>query len=60
LTNESNGTEQVSISASNPQNQNPEQIVLNVNPQDNQQIVLNLFGNSGSSTTQASSLNTTA
>jgi hypothetical protein len=64
LQGEANGNEQVSISASNPQNQNPEQIVLDVNPNTNQQIYLNLFGNSSSNSTsnstQASTLNTTA
>ena len=60
LTNEANGNEQVTISAVNPQNQTPEQIALNVNPNTNQQILLNLFGNSTSNSTQAGSLNTTA
>lgn len=60
LTNEGNGTEQVTISAANPQNQTPEQVILNVNPNLNQQIFLNLFGNSAGSSTQGSSLNTTA
>ena len=60
LTNESNGTEQVSISAANPANQTPEQITLDVNPNLNQQIVLNLFGSSAGSSAQSSSINTTA
>jgi len=60
LTGESNGNEQVSISAINPQNQTPEQIAFNVNPNTNQQIVLNLFGSSSSNSTQSSGLNTTA
>ncbi len=60
LTNEANGNELVSISAVNPQNQTPEQIALNVNPNSNQQIVLNLFGNSSNNSTQGSALNTTA
>ncbi len=60
LTNEANGNEQVTISAVNPQNQTPEQVALNVNPNSNQQIVLNLFGNSSSNSTQGSALNTTA
>ena len=60
LTNEATGNEQVTISAANPQNQTPEQITLDVNPNTNQQIILNLFGNSSSNSTQASNLNTTA
>ncbi len=60
LTGESNGNEQVSISAINPQNQTSEQIAFNVNPNTNQQIVLNLFGSSSSNSTQSSGLNTTA
>jgi hypothetical protein len=52
LTSGSNGTEQVAISAINPDNSNPEQITLNLNPNSNQEIILNLFGNS---TTQNSS-----
>jgi hypothetical protein len=52
LTSGSNGTEQVAISATNPENSNPEQITFNLNPNSNQEIVLNLFGNS---TTQSSS-----
>jgi len=40
-----NGTEQVSVSASNSQNQNPQQLTFNVNPNSNEQIVLNLFNN---------------
>jgi hypothetical protein len=59
LTNEANGNEQVTISAVNQQNQTPEQITLDVNPNTNQQIILNLFG-SPSNSTQGSSLNTTA
>jgi len=57
---QSNGTEQVNISAANPQNQTPEQISLNVNPNTNQQVVLNLFGNSGGNSGQGSTVNTTA
>src|ERR1019366_6034900 len=60
LTNEANGNEQVTISAVNQQNQTPEQITLDVNPNTNQQIILNLFGSSSSNSTQASNLNTTA
>jgi hypothetical protein len=52
LTNGSNGTEQVAISATNPDDSNPEQIAFNLNPSSNQEIVLNLFGNS---TTQGNS-----
>ncbi len=40
-----NGTEQVTVSASNPQSQNPQQLTFNVNPNSNEQIVLNLFNN---------------
>lgn len=52
LTSGSNGSEQIAISATNPGNSNPEQITLNLNPNSNQEIVLNLFGNS---TSQSSS-----
>jgi hypothetical protein len=38
-----NGTEQVTVSASNPQSQSPEQVTFNVNPNSNEQVVLNLF-----------------
>jgi len=55
-----NGSEQVSISATNPQSQTPEQITLNLNPNSNQQIVLDLFNSTSSNSTQGSSLNTTA
>jgi hypothetical protein len=50
LTSGSNGAEQVAISATNPDNSNPEQITLNLNPNSNQEIVLNLFGNSTTQT----------
>jgi hypothetical protein len=40
-----NGTEQVTVSASNSQSQNPQQLTFNVNPNSNEQIVLNLFNN---------------
>jgi hypothetical protein len=55
LTSGSNGTEQVAISATNPDNSNPEQITLNLNPNSNQEIVLNLFGNSTTGSSSSSS-----
>lgn len=51
----SNGNEQVTISASNPQGTNPEQITLNLNPNSNQEIVLNLFNANGSNASGTSS-----
>jgi hypothetical protein len=60
LNNSSNGTEQVSISASNPQSpQNPEQIAFNLNQNSNEQVVLNLFNNTASPT-QAGGVNVSA
>jgi hypothetical protein len=38
-----NGTEQVTVSASNSQSQSPQQLTFNVNPNSNEQVVLNLF-----------------
>jgi hypothetical protein len=58
LTSGSNGTEQVAISATNPDNANPEQITLNLNPNSNQEIVLNLFGNSTSQNSSSTSSST--
>jgi hypothetical protein len=55
LNNGSNGNEQLTVSASNQQNSNPEQITLNLNPDSNQEIVLNLFNSTGGSQSQSSS-----
>jgi len=54
------GAEQVSISATNSQNQTPEQVTLNLNPDSNQQIVLDLFNNASSTSSAGTGLNTTA
>jgi hypothetical protein len=62
LSNGANGSEQLTIGISNQQNQNPEQITLNLNPNSNQEIILNLLSNSASnpSTGQSSGVNVTA
>ncbi len=58
--NAEDGTEQVTIGIASQQNQSPEQITLNLNQNSNQQIILNLFNSSDSSSTQGSSVNATA
>jgi hypothetical protein len=55
----SNGTEQVSISAQNPQGQSAGSILLNLAQNSNEQIVLNLF-NSAASPSQGSGVNVSA
>jgi hypothetical protein len=64
LSNGANGSEQLTIGISNQQNQNPEQITLNLNPNSNQEIILNLLSNSATSnssnTAQGSGVNLTA
>jgi acetyl/propionyl-CoA carboxylase alpha subunit len=64
LSSASNGSEQVTIGVANQQNQAPEQITLNLNPNSNQEIILNLLNSaastSSSTTAQSSGLNVTA
>jgi|HubBroStandDraft_6_1064221.scaffolds.fasta_scaffold45534_3 hypothetical protein len=48
----SNGAEQLTLSVANQQNQNPEQITLNLNQNSNEQIILNLFNSSTSTSAQ--------
>jgi hypothetical protein len=63
IDNTGNGTEQVTIGVANQQNQNPEQITLNLNSNSNEQIVLNLLGNTsttGTTSPSSSGLNVTA
>jgi hypothetical protein len=60
ISNGSNGSEQVTIGVSNQQNQSAEQITLNLNQNTNQQIILNLFNSTASSTAQGSGVNLTA
>jgi hypothetical protein len=55
----SNGTEQVSISAQNPQGQSAGSILLNLAQNSNEQIVLNLF-DSAASPSQGSGVNVSA
>jgi len=43
LGNGANGTEQVSISATNPQGRSPGEIMLNLTQNSNHQIILNRF-----------------
>jgi len=49
VSNAGNGAEQVTIDAANQQNQSPEQITLNLSQNSNQQIILNLFNSTASS-----------
>ena len=60
LTSGSNGTEQVSIGVANQQNSTPEQINLNLNPNSNQEVVLNLLNGATGSPTQSGGLNLSA
>ena len=60
LSGASNGKEQVSISAANSHGRSEGQILLNLAQNSNEQIVLNLFNSSASTTTQASSVNVSA
>lgn len=53
VNNGSNGGQQITVSATNPQSQSPDQVAFNLNPNSNEQIVLNLF-NSAASSTQGS------
>ncbi|HEV2401210.1 MAG TPA: hypothetical protein VGS27_30025 [Candidatus Sulfotelmatobacter sp.] len=59
LSSASDGSEQVTISAADQQGKNPEQITLNLAPNSNQQIVLNLF-NSSTSNPAGSAVNVSA
>ncbi len=59
LSGASNGMEQLSISAANSQGQSDGQIQLNLAQNSNEQIVLNLF-NSSASTSQVSNVNLSA
>jgi len=49
VSNAGNGAEQVTIDVANQQNQSPEQITLNLSQNSNQQIILNLFNSTASS-----------
>ncbi len=49
VSNAGNGAEQVTIGVANQQNQGPEQITLNLSQNSNQQIILNLFNSTASS-----------
>jgi hypothetical protein len=59
VSNASNGGEQITISLANQQNQSPEQITLNLQPNSNQQIIFNLF-NSTADTSTVSAVSVTA
>jgi hypothetical protein len=59
LNNQSNGTEQLTVSVGNPQNQNPEQITLNLSQNSNEEIILNLFNSAAQTSTTQSSTGTT-
>lgn len=59
LSGSSSGGEQVTIGVSGQQGQSPEQITLNLNPNSNQQIILNLLnGTAGTSSSSSSSSST--
>ncbi len=60
VSNSKNGGEQVTIGVSGQQNQAPEQITLNLQPNSNQEIILNLFNGTTNSATSGSGLSTTA
>jgi hypothetical protein len=60
LSSGANGAEQVSISAENAQGQSDGQIMLNLSQNTNEQIVLNLFNSSATSSTQGSGVNVSA
>lgn len=60
LSNGANGTEQVSISATNPQGQSTGEIMLNLAKNSNQQIILNLFNSTVSSSNQGNAVSVTA
>jgi hypothetical protein len=60
LSNNANGTDQVTVGVANQQGQTPEQITLNLNPNSNEQIVLNLFNSTTTASSQSSGLNVTA
>lgn len=56
INNSANGTEQISVGVAN-QGQTPEQINFNLNPNSNEQIVLNLLNNASASSSTSSSTN---
>jgi hypothetical protein len=55
-----NGGEQVTIGVSGQQNQAPEQITLNLQPNRSPEIMLNLFNRTANSPTASSGLSATA
>jgi len=62
ISNASDGSEQVTIGVANSQNQSqsPEQITLNLAQNSNQEIILDLFNSTASSTSQSSGVSLTA
>jgi hypothetical protein len=60
VSNSKNGGEQVTIGVSGQQNQAPEQITLNLKPNSNQEIILNLFNSTANGPTASSGLSATA
>lgn len=56
----SNGGEQVTIGVASQQGQTPEQVTFNLNPNSNQEIVLNLFSSATSNSPQSSGVSVTA
>jgi hypothetical protein len=58
--NNTNGAEQVTLNVSNQQNQSPEQITINLNQNSNEQVVLNLFNNTSTTSAQGSGLSVSA
>ena len=60
VSNSKNGGERVTIGVSGQQNQAPEQITLNLQPNSNQEIILNLFNSTANAPTASSGLSATA
>ena len=60
LSNDSDGSEQLTIGVANQRDQTPEQITLNLNPNSNEQIILNLFNSSTSTQSQSNGLSVSA
>ena len=60
LSNNSDGSEQLTIGVANQHGQTPEQITLKLNPNSNEQIIFNLFNSSTSTPSQSSGLSVSA
>ena len=60
ISNGSNGAEQLTIGVTQPGQSSPEQVTLNLNQNNNQQIVLNLFNSTATSAAQGSGVSVSA